>query len=143
MFMKTSLATEVRKNWSRFLDTVVREKPQAVQRNRDLAFVIALPHLEEILKHYRFTLEYELEEDGSYTGTLKEIDLVGNAKSIDELKMKLAKDLLEYAQDYMNEFTLYFHAPNRKDHFPYVLHVLIKNSVEEVVDLIDGDLERT
>jgi hypothetical protein len=39
-------------------------------------------------------------------------------------------------------YNLHFHAPNRKHHLPYVLHVLIQDSIDDVVQLIDGDLER-
>ncbi|TCP60438.1 hypothetical protein [Baia soyae] len=140
--MQAAMATDVRKNWSEFFDTVVRDKPQAVQRNRDLAMFIALPHMKEILKSYKLTLEVEREEDGSYTGGLKEIDLVSNAHSLQDLKKNLAQDLVEYAQNYMEEFNLYFHSPNRRNHFPYVLHVLIHDDLTEVEKLIDGNLER-
>ncbi len=40
------------------------------------------------------------------------------------LKEKLAKELVEYAKKYMDEFKLYFNSPNRKNHFPYIDRVL-------------------
>lgn len=138
MFMKTEFATDVRKNWSQFLDTVIREKPQAVQRNRDLAIFIEFSQMQVILTNYRFTLEYELEKDGHYTGSLQEIDLIATAKTLEDLKDSLANQLLDYADEYMQNFNLYFHSPNRRDHFPYVMHVLIKESVLDVVQLIDA-----
>ncbi|MDQ0418319.1 hypothetical protein J2Z48_002511 [Croceifilum oryzae] len=143
MLMQPALSTDVRKNWSEFFDMVVRGKPQAVQRNRDLAMFIALPHMREILKRYRFTLEIIQEDDGSFTGELQEVDLMWNTDSIDQLKKILAQDLMEYARNYMEEFNLHFHSPNRRDHFPYVLHVLIHDNLVDIVKLIDGDLERT
>jgi antitoxin YefM len=132
-------ASEARKNWSFVLDQVVRDKPLAIKRNRDLAFMISDIHLATILEKYRFQLEYD-EEDGIFSGSLDEIDLVADGNSLDELKDKLAYNLLEYAQDY---FIHKFHlAPNRLPHLPYVLHVLIQPNLDGVKKLIDAKLER-
>ncbi|SFI84685.1 hypothetical protein [Thermoflavimicrobium dichotomicum] len=141
--MQVAQATEVRKNWSSFFDQVVHDKPQAVRRNRDTALFLSKTHMEEILSQYRFTLEYEIEEDGYYSGGLKEIDICWSEPSLEELKQTIAKDLVEYAKTYMDNFALYHNAPNRRDHFPYVMHVLMKDNIQEVVELIDADWERT
>lgn len=128
-------ASEARKNWSSFYDKVVREKPLAIKRNRDVAFMISDLHMATILERYRFTLDYE-EEDGTFAGSLNEIDLVAEGNSLDELKDQLAYNLLEYAQDY---YTHGFHlATNRKAHLPYILHVLIQPDLEGVKSLIDA-----
>lgn len=50
----------------------------------------------------------------------------------------LAKELIEYAQDYINEFQMYYNSKNRKHHFPYVLRVLLAQDAEEVKGLINA-----
>jgi hypothetical protein len=60
-------ATDVRKEWGGFIDTVVRLKPQIVKRNRDLFAAMSLDHLQWILTSFTFTMEYE-QEDGSFSG---------------------------------------------------------------------------
>jgi uncharacterized protein YbcC (UPF0753/DUF2309 family) len=130
-------ATDVRKEWGSFIDTVVRLKPQFVKRNRDMFAALSLDHLELILSNYRFTMDYEQEEDGSYSGSLHQVDIVANAENLNSLKTELAKALVEYAHDYIDEFHLYYNSPNRKAHFPYLIHVLIQSDIDNIVKLID------
>ena len=131
-------ATDVRKEWGSFIDNVVRFKPAVVKRNRDYLAAISLEHFELVLTHYRFTLEYEKEADGSFSGSLKELDLLANADSLEALKTEIIEELVEYAHEYMNEFEKYFNAPNRKHHFPYVMRVVIQKDKEVIRGLIDA-----
>lgn len=131
-------ATDVRKEWGGFIDTVVRLKPQIVKRNRDMIAVLSMDHLERILASFRFTMEYEQEEDGSYSGTLEQFDIAANAVDVDSLKKQLAHYLIVYAQEYMDEFHLYANSPNRKEHFPFLIHVLIQSDIHNVIKLIDA-----
>ena len=96
-------ATEVRKEWGKFIDNVVRFKPSMVKRNRDYFAAISLEHLESMLSPYRFTLEYEKEDDNSLSGSLEEIDIVENAKSLEELKTKISQELIDYAHEYLDD----------------------------------------
>lgn len=131
-------ATDVRRDWSSFIDSVVRFKPSLVKRNRDYLAAISLEHLEVFLTPYRFTLEYEEEANGSFSGSLKEMDILVNAASLDELKTEITKELIEYAGEYMDEFDKYYMAPNRKSHFPYIMRVLIQKNEDEVRGLLDA-----
>lgn len=134
--MLTVNATDVRKEWGSFIDSIVREKPQIIKRTRDYVFASNLEIIKEILKAYTFTAELYKEDDGTITASLNEIDIAVNGKNEEEALNLLAKDLLEYAQDFYNDFRYWYSAPNRKAHLPYVLNVLIQNDVEEVKGLI-------
>jgi hypothetical protein len=131
-------ATDVRKEWGSFIDNVVRFKPSVVKRNRDYMAAISLEHLNLVLTPYRFTLEHKKEADGSFSGSLKELDLVVNASSLEELKTEMTRDLIEYAHEYINEFDKYYNASNRKHHFPYIMRVVIQKNNEEICSLIDA-----
>lgn len=131
-------ATDVRRDWGSFIDNVVRFKLSLVKRNRDYLAAISLEHFEVVLSPYRFTLEYEKEADGSFSGSLKELDILANASSLEALKTEIAKELIEYAQEYMDEFDKYYGAPNRKPHFPYVMRVLIQKNEDAVRGLLDA-----
>ncbi|HDR7986234.1 TPA: hypothetical protein QCY63_004538 [Bacillus cereus] len=37
----------------------------------------------------------------------------------------LAIKLIEYAQDYFDNLQLYYNAPNRRKHFPFIISVLL------------------
>jgi sporulation protein YlmC with PRC-barrel domain len=130
-------ASDVRREWSRFIDEVKWVKPALVKRYRDIIAVLSLEQLEFILEKYKFTVEVKKEEDGSYTGVLSEIDLMANAGDMESLKLELARELVEYSKEYMNEFGLYYGSPNRKGHFPYVFRVLlVSDNIEKIKEML-------
>ncbi len=131
-------ATDVRANFGDFINTVIRDKPQVVKRNRDLIASFSIPHVEEILSFYEFTMEYE-QENKQYVGSLEQIaDIIAEGSTLEELRLNLATNLIEYAEDYYKDFQRYYNAPNRHSHFPYVVRVMIQDSLEGVVKLIRG-----
>ena len=67
-----------------------------------------------------FTSNMFVEADGSVTLSLNEIDLAENGKTVHDAKLALAKDILEYAENYQSEFELWNSAPNRRGHEVYV-----------------------
>ena len=77
MFMEN--ATEVRKEWSQVIDSVVREKPKFIKRTRDKMWLSNLDTMSEILDAYSFTAKKIIESDQTVTLSLNEIDLVENA----------------------------------------------------------------
>lgn len=129
-------ASDVRREWSKFIDEVKWIKPALVKRNRDIVAVLSIDMLEFILNKYKLTVEVKKERDGSYTGVLNKMDLMVNAGDMESLEHDLARELLEYSEEYMNEFALYYNSPNRKSHFPYVYRVMLAfDNIEKVKDL--------
>jgi len=135
--MKTILnATDVRREWSKFIDDVKWVKPALIKRNRDIIAVLSIDLIEFILKEYRLTVDVRQEEDGSYTGILKEIDLMANAADMESLELELARELIEYSEEYINEFGLYYNSPNRKNHFAYIYRTMLaSDDIEKVKKL--------
>ena len=129
-------ATDVRKEWSTIVDSVIRERPTFIKRTHDYMMLSDIHFVERLLEAYQFTARKYEEDDGSVTLSLAEIDLVENGINEDEAKAKLSKSILEYAEDYYNEFSFYFSAPNRKHHLPYVIKSLILNDVNKIGALI-------
>ncbi len=80
--------------------------------------------LSEMLSNFTFSCESSVEEDGSVTLSLNEMDLVDNAPTFEKAKVEMGNDILEYAKEYYENFQMYYHAPNRKAHFPYVMKAL-------------------
>lgn len=135
--MITLNATDVRKDWSSVFDAAIREKPQFIKRTRDYAFFANIDILKTMLENYKFTADKYIEEDGSITLSLREIDLVVNDKSEKTTRSLLAHDINEYAEDYYHNFQRWYASSNRKPHLPYVLKVLIIDSIEEIAELIN------
>ena len=132
MFMLMEQATTVRKEWSSVCDSVVHNKPKFIKRTRDKMWFSNLETMEEILKAYQFTAQRFVEEDGSITLSLNEIDLIENGGNEQIARLNLGKSILEYSQDYYEKYELYSHSPNRKQHIPYIFKALIMDNPEKI-----------
>ena len=73
-------ATTVRKEWSAVCDSVIHNKPKFIKRTRDRMWFSNPDTMSEILSAYHFTAQRFVENDGSVTLSLNEIDLVENGK---------------------------------------------------------------
>lgn len=129
-------ATEVRKEWSSVVDSVVREKPTFIKRTRDKMWLSNLETMADILEAYTFTAERFMEEDGSVTLSLNEIDLIENAATELEARIALAEAIMEYSLDYYAEYAFWSKAPNRKKHIPYIFKALIMDDIEKLGECI-------
>lgn len=132
-------ATQVRNEFSQFVDTVIHVKPQAVKRNRDVFWSISQKITTELLAGYSLAIEYEQEEDGSFSGSLLPLnDIVCYGDSFETMLEDGAVQLVEYAQDYYEDFSRYYNSPNRRAHLPYILNVLSQENLDGVKALIRG-----
>lgn len=129
-------ATSVRKEWSAVCDSVIHEKPKFIKRTRDKMWFSNLETMSEILEVYQFTADRFMEDDGSVTLSLNEIDLVENGKNEQEARLNLAKSILGYSIDYYNDYERYSHSPNRKKHIPYIFKALIIDNPEKIGDML-------
>ncbi|MCR4692255.1 MAG: hypothetical protein K5664_00035 [Firmicutes bacterium] len=129
-------ATDVRKNWSEVSESVIREKPKFIKKTRDYMMLSNLDFLNTLLADYSYTAEKFIEEDGSVTLSLNELDLVENADNEEEALIKLAKAILEYSVDFYNEFALWSSAPNKKKEIPYVFKALILDDTDKIKERI-------
>ncbi len=130
-------ATNVRKEWSTVCDSVIHNKPKFIKRTRDKMWFSNLETMSEILKAYHFTAERFLEEDGSVTLSLNEIDLIENGADEETARTNMGNAILEYSADYYNEYELFSHSPNRKNHIPYIFKALIIDNPKEIGELIE------
>jgi len=133
--MKTINATQVRSDWSTIVDSVVREKPIMFKRTRDLLFLSDIELLGELLSAYTFNARAFIEDDGTITLTLDEIDLVENGADETCAIENMAKAILEYSEEYYADYT-YWSRGNRKAHKPYVFKALILNDTKKIGGLI-------
>ncbi len=129
-------ATTVRKEWSSFCDGVIHDKPIFIKRTRDKMWFSNLETMSEILKAYVFTASKFVEEDGSVTLSLNEIDLIENGESEQAARLALANAILEYSTEYYMNYEMYSHAPNRKGHVPYIFKALIMDDPQKIGESI-------
>ena len=126
-------ATDVRREWSKVIDTAIREKPVFIKRTRDHVVISNVEHIKSLLNDYHLTAEKFIEEDGSITLSMQELDIVANGSSLKLAKQELAKNLLEYAEEFYQDFAFWSKAPNRKSHTPFVLKILLNENIEELI----------
>ena len=134
--MYTISSTDARKDWSSVFDTVVHDKPTFVTRTRDVIMLSNLETTEILLEAYTFTAEKYIEDNGSITLSLNEIDLISNAVTEETAKLELAKELMQYAEEYYKDFKIWSNAPNRKAHLPYVLRVILLDDATKIGAII-------
>lgn len=128
-------ATTVRNDWSSVAESVIREKPAFIKKTRDYMFLSDFSVMENLLSAYSFNAEVFEEDDGSVTLSLDEIDLAENAVDLQSAITKLANAILEYSEDFYEDFT-YWARGNRKTHIPYVFKALILNDADKIGGLI-------
>ena len=128
-------ATKARNEWSSLVESVIRERPAFIKKTRDYLFFSDMSVLENILSAYSFHAETLVEDDGSVTISLDEIDLIENAPDMPGAISRLAHAILEYSSDYYNEFA-YWSRGSRKSHIPYVFKALIINDADKIGSLI-------
>ncbi len=127
--MLTMSATEVRKDWSRVLDSVTRRRPAFIKRTHDNVVLASTESLSAMLSYVRYETTIFQEDDGSITLSLDALDLVVNEKSLESAKKSLANDIEEYAEEYYANYESYSVSPNRRAHLPYVMKALIADEI--------------
>ena len=130
--MLTIPSSEVRKEWSSVMDTVIREKPVFIKRTRDSMMLSATETIWQLISGVKFTADMYREADGSVTLSARDMDIIVNGADEAAARKALVRDITEYAEEYYQEFERYYYAPNRRAHLPYVIKALVAQSPEEL-----------
>ncbi|GAB2571738.1 hypothetical protein [Gracilibacillus alcaliphilus] len=76
------------------------------------------------------------ESDGTITLSIRDFDIVANGETEEEAVTDLAEFLIDYAEDYLNDYSLYSRSPNRRSHLPFIMNIFLQDDVEGVKQLI-------
>lgn len=129
-------ASNVRKDWSRVMDSVIRTRPAFIKRTRDRMVLCSVDTVQQLVKDTPISATKYVEEDGSITLSLDDVDIAVCEPDFASAKRALVHDLVEYAEEYYAEYDLYSRSPNRKNHLPLVMKVLTAKSEKELEDLV-------
>lgn len=131
--------TAARNDFSSLYDQAYREyNPILIKRGRDEEVLMLRRDLvQDTLRAYPLHAQQMKEPDSSITLVMPVLELVVNGPTRDKAIDELVAELKAYAQDFFAQSALFFHAPNRRHHFPYLLRVLLCNSDEELRSLIE------
>lgn len=131
--------TDARKSFSSLYDEVFNTfKPTIVKRKKSEEILLLRVDLQKMLLS-TFSLQPEIlvEDDNTVTLTINELDIYANANTKEEAINELVIDLKQYAQDYIQRSQLFLHSPNRRQHFPYVLRIILCDTDDEIRDLLE------
>ncbi len=134
-------ASDIRKNWSVTIDSVVHDRPAFISRTHDYLALLDSKLLSEILKGYKYHIRLDKEDDESYTGYVEELELVENSPTKEECLKSMVSAMKDYAVDYYAEFNYWSKAPNRAPHIPYVIKLLVSSDEMIMEDMICQDGE--
>lgn len=130
--MQNINATDIRKNWSTVCDSVARIRPSFIKRTHDNLILSSKDFMLQLLSSVKLDIAVYSENDGSYTVIAEDLDLAENIIDPDTAADVIAEAILDYAEEYYDEFALYSNAPNRKDHLPYVMKALLLGDVQKI-----------
>lgn len=134
--MKTIKSTEMRKEFSFYIDEIVRRKPVFVKRSRDLFMGISFEMMKDLVSDIAFTATMFVESDGSFTLSLNEYDIVVNGKNQEEALNRLVNDLREYSEEYYDQIEFWYNDPQRRSHFKGIIKVLLTDDDQQLKETI-------
>lgn len=113
--------------------------PPAIISTRSGEEIVLLQRdlLQEILKSHSLKPEVLPEDNGSITIALDELEIYINNATKESAPNDLINDLKIYAEDYCNQFELYFNSVNRRQHILYILRILLYTTSDEIKALLD------
>ena len=122
-------ASDVRNRWSEVFRHAAEGSPVAIERGGvDRAVLIGAEELGRLLENYAFRPDVFFEAD-AVTVWLPELALYGRGESFDAARDDLIEEVRAYVDEYVEEAPLYLRAPNRADHFPYVMKALVSDAL--------------
>lgn len=125
-------SSDVRKEWSSVMDTVIREKPVFIKRTRDHMMLSDTGTIWQLIAGVKFIADMYRETDGSVTLSARDMDIAVNGADEAAARKALVRDIMEYAEEYYQDFERCSAAPNRQGHLPYVIKALVARSPEEL-----------
>lgn len=140
MFDLAVKSSTVRDNFSEYVDAVIHKAPKVVNRHRDHFVMMNFDHLSALIADLEFHATLVKDDDGSFFATLREIDdLIGIGDTEVVALKSLVENLVDYSYEYLNEsFSLYFNAPNRKKHLPFVFKVMMQKDADDIMRMINA-----
>lgn len=118
------------------LPMLAQKKPMLLNESSEPVLFITPHQIKQLCESVQLHAIIRNEKDGSITVALQELDLVTNRATTEHAIYALAEDLIDYALEYYAEFELYYQSPNRKNHFPFVMKVLMQSDLDDIIQMI-------
>ena len=128
--MQSVNATDVRKDFGKFIDEIVRTKPIMVKRSRDYFLGISVEMMLELVADEVFSAKTFMEDDGTITLALDDYDLVVNGTDEETALNRMVAELRDYAEEYYEDIRFWSSDALRRKQIKGILKVLLTENNE-------------
>lgn len=136
-------SSEVRSHWAKFVDDVIHNEPKFVQRNeRDVFMSLNLEFVEILVGGIKYNVILE-QEDDEFFGTIEGFWFVENGNNEEEVMVKLAESLKDFAIDYYKDIRVYRNTPDFKEMFPMITKALVAENIEGIIDSFNVQFKKS
>lgn len=119
-----------------FTDAVQRHRPVRIDRGaRESGVLLGDEEVLALVANRNFHPEV-FQEGKEVSIWLPEFALYGRGPSFAEAREDLLEEVREYVEEYLGEVELYSRAPNRTDHFPFVIRAWLADASGELADVL-------
>lgn len=125
-------ATDVRKDFGRWIDTIVRKRPVIVKRSRDYFFGISLEAMKELVKDVEFTVLMDTEDNGDVVLVLKDFGIVESGTTYEEALQNVIDELREYTKQYFDEIEIWGRDAHRRTQLKELMKIICTESDNEL-----------
>lgn len=144
MLLDSMPFTNARANLSGVFDKLINNEKAAVaisRKNKEEILLMKRETQKTMLTAYQLKGEVYTEADHSYTVSITPLDIAENGDTLEEALNTVIKELKNYAADYIERLPLFMNAPNRRDHLPFVMRIILADDDTELkgfIDLVDA-----
>lgn len=136
-------SSEVRSHWAKFVDDVIHNEPKFVQRNeRDVFMSLNLEFVEILVGGIKYNVILE-QEDDEFFGMIEGFWFVENGNNEEEVMVKLAESLKDFAIDYYKDIRVYRNTPDFKEMFPMITKALVAENIEGIIDSFNVQFKKS
>jgi hypothetical protein len=119
-----------------FSEAVQRHRPIKIDRGaRESGVLLGDEEVLALVANRHFHPEV-FREGREVSIWLPEFSLYGRGASFAEAREDLLEEVCEYVEEYLGEVELYSRAPNRADHFPFVIRAWLADASGELADVL-------
>ena len=97
--------------------------------------MIGLDELERLIAGYEFHPEAFFEAD-AVSLWLPELGLYGRGSGFEEAQADLLAEVRDYVDEYLSEAQVYLRAPNRAEHFPFVMKAFAADAEDRLASVV-------
>lgn len=129
--------SEARSRWAEVFGQAVGDRHLvAIERSSgERAFLIGADELERLLAAHDFRPEVFF-EDAAVSIWLPELALYGRGAGFEDAREDLIDEVRDYVDEYLRDAQLYLRAPDRAEHFPFVIKALLADAAGRLVEVL-------